>query len=665
MPVVSPPPLLLRTVAVVVLVAGTAMVLLGAVRLGATTDEPFHVERYNNYRDTGWYITDTQDVHGRPGTEVSDQYVYGPATMTLLQTAGRVAGVEDSAEAGTTAADYRFRHLGVGVLGLVGLLAVAALTRRILGHWEWGLVAAAALAATPLWTGNAMFNLKDVPVATGFTLFTLGLARLGRAEPGALGAGATTVGCLAAGLFLAVGTRPGIWPGLVTSLVAAAVVISVAGGGRRAWTVRTVGELGTGLALGLVALLASYPKVFGHPVTMAVKSATASASYADKDAPRLYVVKSVLLGMPTLLLTFVVVGALVALARSWRHRARLGAADLGVVLAGVQLLALPVASMLFQSGLNSGLRQLTFAAPAAAVLATVGMAATCAWAARTPRAHLGRAAVVLVLAALVAPTLDQASVFPYGYTYTSPVALIAGSPLPDFSLGSGRTLAADADPGYRLICNQHTLPNGTLPEFPVLKTAADCPTAAPYLARRDPTAATEPEFLAISTGTVPTNCSEVTTLTRRLQGRTVTLSRLLRCRAELPVLPASGVDLSDSGRSDGLLFARKFLLSGWQHPSVDTQNPWGPGARAVGPTASLFFRLPEDLLGQRFDLLLSIRSSRSLTATVNGVVTDVRESDQGLTLQVPPIAGGAVQVTLRSADASGLDLVLTGISPER
>ena len=67
------------------------------------------------------------------------------------------------------------RHLGVVAIGLVGVAAVAAIGRLVLRPWRWGLVAAAVLAAIPMWTGHEMFNVKDVPVATGHTLCTLGL----------------------------------------------------------------------------------------------------------------------------------------------------------------------------------------------------------------------------------------------------------------------------------------------------------------------------------------------------------------------------------------------------------------------------------------------------------------------------------------------------------
>ena len=65
----------------------------------------------------------------------------------------------------------------VVVIGLAagGLAAVVATGRMLMRTWSWGLVAGAVLVAIPVWTGHAMFNVKDVPVAIGYAVFTCGL----------------------------------------------------------------------------------------------------------------------------------------------------------------------------------------------------------------------------------------------------------------------------------------------------------------------------------------------------------------------------------------------------------------------------------------------------------------------------------------------------------
>ena len=50
-----------------VVVAATAVTLAGAVRIGITVDETFHVVRLGNYLDHGWYLLDDDLRAGRPG----------------------------------------------------------------------------------------------------------------------------------------------------------------------------------------------------------------------------------------------------------------------------------------------------------------------------------------------------------------------------------------------------------------------------------------------------------------------------------------------------------------------------------------------------------------------------------------------------------------------
>ena len=208
------PPRLLVVVSAAVVVVATALVLVGATRTGMTTDEPIHVMRLRNFFDTGWYALDWDYAGAGPGGDGTNTFVYAPVTMLLLHGWCVAWGVEGWGSVATTEQAYHLRHVGVALIGLVGLGAVAAAGRALLRHWRWGLVAAAVLAALPVWTGHQMFNVKDTPVATGHTLVTLGLLcscalsagprlRLPRAR------------CLAVGLVLALGTRPGMWSGLL------------------------------------------------------------------------------------------------------------------------------------------------------------------------------------------------------------------------------------------------------------------------------------------------------------------------------------------------------------------------------------------------------------------------------------------------------------------
>ncbi|HEY0952464.1 hypothetical protein, partial [Nocardioides sp.] len=189
-----PVPRPLLAVAAVVLVAAVVMVFAGGWRTGVSWDETYHVLRMRTFLGpSGWYVLD-HDLHGdAPGSWVGSAYVYAPVTMLLLHAWSMLTGVDSSGVVSASASAYAVRHLGVGLLSLPALAAVAVLARLLLRSWAWGLVAAAALAAMPAWTGHAMFNVKDVPVATGYTLASLGFAVVATARaPRLLVAGAAT-----------------------------------------------------------------------------------------------------------------------------------------------------------------------------------------------------------------------------------------------------------------------------------------------------------------------------------------------------------------------------------------------------------------------------------------------------------------------------------------
>src|SRR5204862_333443 len=87
-------------------------------------------------------------------------------------------------------------------------------------------VAAAALVAVPMWTGHAMFNLKDTPVAVGNTVMSAGLVAVAFAAGKAVGRREWLMrlagcGAMVPGIVLMVGTRPGMWSAVAVVLAQA------------------------------------------------------------------------------------------------------------------------------------------------------------------------------------------------------------------------------------------------------------------------------------------------------------------------------------------------------------------------------------------------------------------------------------------------------------
>lgn len=542
-PAPVPVPRVLLAVSAIVVLAGVGMTFVGGWRTGVGWDETYHVARMQGFLDHGWYLLANQLDGDAPGAWEGQEYVYGPAAMTLLHWWAMLWGVEDPGTVSASSEAYAVRHLGVAVISLVGLAAATALGRIVLRSWRWGLVTAALLVAIPMWTGHGMFNIKDVPVASGFTLATLGLALAGRETCGPTRLRVGSPLALATGITLAVGTRPGIWPGLAAC--AAALVVLVALRERRpAWRDTYVAvrwryaEVLAGTGLGIAGLVATYPSAYADPWALLIGSVASSSHYNGVSTDWWYVPVVSLSEFPWLVLGLAVVGTAGVVRRVLRQGTRPDVTTTALVVVAVQAFTLPVLAMARESHLYNGLRQLLFMAPAMAVLAAFGISLLLArrWSARrTLRGLVPLAAC----AACVLPVVDQALLFPYNYGYAALGADLAvdhlaesagpaelgaddleeGIPT-DYWRTSVRALAPAIPRGGHVVCSPTKLDGVTMPfSHEGREQCANDPIGplAPYDDLRDGGwPASRTSFLAVLTGgNLPgTNCEEIARVTR-------------------------------------------------------------------------------------------------------------------------------------------------------
>ena len=336
------------------------------LRTGISTDEPIHVMRLRNFFDTGWYALDW-DYTGRGPGRRRHQHLRlragddaGPARLVGALGRGGLARRASTSRTPTTCATS-----GSSSSGWSAWPPWPRSAGWCSGSWRWGLVAAAVLAATPMWTGHVMFNVKDVPVATGHTLChpRPAAARAGRAGP--LAARLARAGCLVAGLVLTLGTRPGMWSGLSVLLAVAVVGVLVAaddpadGAGRPRRAGGLLRRRGRGPGRDLpeplrLTAAGAAPHQRGlvelperRDVRPALRAAApwrgpadpAPAVRADRDR-----------------------SSLVALLLRATARAN-GSRTARLALVGVQAFTLPVAAVVLGSDLYHGLRQLLFIDP--------------------------------------------------------------------------------------------------------------------------------------------------------------------------------------------------------------------------------------------------------------------------------------------------------------
>lgn len=642
-----PRPLLV--VAGLAVVAGLGMVFVGGFRTGVSWDETYHVLRMRNFLGPGWYLLDGDLQGDHPGPWEDQAYVYAPVAMILLHAWTLLWGVDGSGLVSGSAEAFALRHVGVGLISAVGIAAAAALTRLVLGSWRWGLVAAAFLVALPLWTGQSMFNVKDVPVATGYTLTTLGLALVvGSRAPRRLVLGG---GVTLSGLVLAVGTRPGIWPGLALAF-AGAGVLALARSGR----VPRLGVIVASGVAGFLVLLAVYPAAFSTPVTLLLDSALESSRFGGHVGFWWYVPLWLLVEVPSLLLVLGTTGALVAAVRIVRRRTEVTTAYAALALVLLQGFALPVLASVRQSNLYNGLRQLLFAAPPLAVLAAVGTAALLAAVPERGRG-LRMAAGGAVGLALVAPLASQLAMFPYNYGTTTALANVVAanvSSIPEIPTDYWRTSVRELAPkipadGW-VTCTPLTDDEGRYLRFSN-DSHDDCATdpigpLAPYDDLRSGSWDGGPtRFLAVQTGTstIADNCTEIARVTRWLIWRPVTMSYVATCDLALEPYPAAGLSFDGAGEGSS------YLLGGWSYRHGD------PGIALTGSSASLGVQLPTDWHGS-LALDARVLDGDGLRLTVNGETLATRRDGDHLTATVPArtvAAYGERRLVVGLADPAG------------
>ena len=481
-----------------------------------------------------------------------------------------------------TPAQYYVRHLVVAVIATLGLAAVAVIGRIMSGSWRWGVLCAAVLAAMPMWTGHGMFNGKDIPVATGYTLATLGYVAVAQRrvfESRLIRYGG--VCSLVTGAFIAVGTRPGIWPAIAAGALVMLVVSRVVSGRRMAeesafWVMLARASLlGVSFAIALALLAVVYPRAFLTPVQTLIEAAQVSSDFVAWDGwslsagvlhgqppPWWYVPSWFASQTPVLLLAAGSLGLaasfmLVLGALRGRVPQYMDGIASGVSAVTAQAVLVPVLSIVFGMRVYGGVRQLLFALPALSVVAVAGiwwLAGTVAQSRFGASRAVAVAGPLLLAAALVVPSVDQAKLFPYNYAYFN--RLISLKPI-DGRWGtdywqtsyrelarSYRELARASERGATLSCpSRYGLDKVQLTAaYTALPEPCEWPTIAPYLGKGalvgGAALKSDSEFWFVQANfigpMIPSNCRIADSVTRSLHGQQVTMSYLARCLLQEP-----------------------------------------------------------------------------------------------------------------------------------
>jgi hypothetical protein len=328
------------------------------------------------------------------------------------------------------------RHLVFALTGLVGLLGVARLARR-LGGPRAGFFAAALLVTTPVWWGHGFINPKDIPFAAPYPWLLLTLLNLADDLPRV-----RWPRILAAGTALGMGlsARPG---GLAILLALGAGILGLrAFAVLRSGTARRLPLLGgaAGAFVGVTAvgwgwMMVGWPTGFLSPLKAPFQAVAAASFYPwtglvrfagswqiSTELPRSY---APLLMATTLPETWFLIAA-VGVAGGWLAwrrdgvRPRFDVAWLDPVLVAGAGFGPILAAAATRPVLYDGLRHLLFAVPA---LAAFGGWALAAALERLPTPGR-RAALGVVGAAATLAAVDMIRLHPYEYIYAN--RLVAG-----------------------------------------------------------------------------------------------------------------------------------------------------------------------------------------------------------------------------------------------
>lgn len=445
-------PRIISGLSIVIIAIGVWMMLAGARAIGTAWDEGVHVKHLQTFFATGWSVSPDALINGQPDPSYYyGFYLYGPIPMLFGHAINTVLGFEEWGSPVATYDAYTGRHLGIAIMGIMAVAAVIGTVRLITRSWTWGLVSGAVLAATPLWTGHAMMNIKDSPTAGGFAIAILGLVALTRqdyAESWKLRA--TAITSLALGTLISMGTRSSMLFALAACAfvtVAAMALWNWASPKEyarfpRVWQRIAEGTLGALLAYG--AMLAIYPNAYRNPFTLLKESMASSAHFPVTDpvltggtlleqpVPWFYLPVWFGAQLPLLVLLFCaafVLAWLVVLVRHFAVRGRLLGDHEWLVMAVPvlgQAFLMYVIAVSQHSVIYNGSRQFLFMVPAFTTLAVLGiwLAAGRLAGAKESRRWWRIALWALVGVGLVLPTIDQIRLYPYNYVYFNEIAAL-------------------------------------------------------------------------------------------------------------------------------------------------------------------------------------------------------------------------------------------------
>jgi hypothetical protein len=342
-------------------------------------------------------------------------------------------------------AAFNARHVTVVAFSLIGVFAAGWGVSLVTRSRVWGVATSALLMSIPIWTGSALFNVKDIPIAAGFTLFTS--ACITMTLPADWISRRLRIGAIVAmygGTLILWGVRPGTWPAIFIGFLAMLLINLRFTNFAQPWqSVKTLVAPVLALAASYLTMLVIYPKAFINPLYLLYKSFKETASFphgtvilTDGDRlstppPWYYLPKWIAAQLPELLVVLLVVASIAAiwLVLSRLFRSATTERDFAlpaIVFIFAQFAAFPLAAIVLKSTIYGGLRQFTFIVPALAMLIMIVLYLATTTPAVMRLAWLRPTVTVLLIASATMATVAQVQMFPYQSNYFNPTTVARG-----------------------------------------------------------------------------------------------------------------------------------------------------------------------------------------------------------------------------------------------
>ena len=139
-------------------------IINGSLKIGYNIDEPYHLIDGQNWLSKFSYVTDAPT-----------SYVYGPLMGGLSNLFNTLVGNGSIGSYVHNALTFQITHLITAFVGVIGTLSFLLLGKKITSLAYLGMLSSTFLFTIPLWTGSLFHNIKDVPLAVGYTVTSIGL----------------------------------------------------------------------------------------------------------------------------------------------------------------------------------------------------------------------------------------------------------------------------------------------------------------------------------------------------------------------------------------------------------------------------------------------------------------------------------------------------------